>query len=176
MKKKINIRNFIIAMLCITIIFMGIGFVFLSIKLDEQSKNAKMHNIVITKAEAKTAIQGGTLTPSAKKELINEGKTIKFNFILNNPKDELAYDITIKNTGNLPAKIIKLIATPDYINNQTSKSIIEPVTITQTQLENLVLDPGEKTIVKVIVTYNMSNTVKQVYIPYELTVLATNAN
>lgn len=176
MKKKINIRNFIIAMLCTTIIFMGIGFVFLSIKLDEQSKNPKTHNIVITKAEAKTAIQGGTLKPSAKKELINEGKTIKFNFILNNPKDELAYDITIKNTGTLPAKIIKLIGTPDYINNQTTKSIIEPVTITQTQLENLVLNPGDKTTVKVIITYNMSNVVKQVYIPYELTVLATNAN
>ena len=37
MKKTVNIRNIIIVMLCITIIFMGIGFAYLSVILNEKN-------------------------------------------------------------------------------------------------------------------------------------------
>lgn len=176
MKKNINIRNLIIVMLCITIIFMGIGFVFLASKLDKTNKKTDVFDVTITKVEAQTSIKGGNIDPSATKELIDDGKTVKFNFTLNAPKDELAYEITIKNTGDVPAKIIRLIPSPDYITDSKAKSLIEPITITQTPIENKTIAPDETITVKLLVTYNMSNTVKQITVPYKLSVLATSKN
>lgn len=176
MKKSINIRNLIITMLCITIIFMGIGFAFLAVKLEEKCSIEESFDIVITKAEAQTSIKGGQTAPTATKELVDDGKTIKFNFTMNNPNDEIAYEITIKNTGTLPAEIIRLVSTPDYISDQKASSSIEPVVITHTKLKNKTLNPEETTTVKLVVKYNMSNNPKQIYIPYQLTVLATSKN
>lgn len=176
MKKNINIRNLIIVMLCITIIFMGIGFVFLAAKLDDANNKKDVFDIAITKVESQTSIKGGTIDPIATKELIDEGKTVRFNFTLNSPKDELAYEITIKNTGDVPAKIIKLISTPDYVNDSKLKTLIDPVTITHTPINNKTLNPDETVTIKLLVTYNMSNDAKQLAIPYQLTVLATSKN
>lgn len=176
MKKNINIRNLIIVMLCITIILMGIGFVFLASRLELISNEKSTTSVEITKVEVGTAIKGGTIEPTAIKELLDEGHTVKFNFTLNSPKDELAYEITIKNTGNSPVKIIRLISSPDYINDSKQKSLIDPVTITHTNISNKVLEPYQTVKVKLLVTYNMSNTIKQINIPYQLTILATSKN
>ena len=93
---------------------------------------------------------------------------------MNNPKDELAYEITIKNTGDIPAKIIKIISSPDYIKDGKISSLIEPVRITHTEINNKTLFPDEQIKVKLLVTYNMTNEVKPMIIPYQLTVLATS--
>lgn len=175
MKKKVNIRNLIIFMLCITIILMGIAFSYLCIKLEQKTNEQPVFDVSITKVEKETAVKGGLIEPKATKEIINSGKTIKFNFEMNSPKDELAYTITIKNTGTIPANIIKVIGTPDYINDQTSASSIEPVKITQDKIENKVLAPSKELKVKIVVSYDMSNTSRQKLIPYQLTVLATGA-
>lgn len=176
MKKSINIRNLIITMLCITIIFMGIGFAFLAVKLNEKCNVQENFDVVITKVEAQTSIKGGQTAPTSTKELVDDGKTVKFNFTMNNPNDELAYEVTIKNTGTLPAKIIRLVSTPDYISDQKAMSSIEPITIAHTKVNNKVLYPDETLTVKLVIKYNMSNTPKQIYIPYQLTVLATSKN
>ena len=176
MKKNINIRNLIIVMLCITIIFMGIGFVFLASKLDEEKNRHDTFKVEITKVEALTSIKGGTIDPQSTKELYDDGKTVRFNFTLNSPNYELAYEITIKNTGDTPAEILRLIATPDYVNDTRIKSMIEPVSITHTSVENKKLLPSETVTVKLLIKYNMTATPRQVYIPFQLTVLATSIN
>lgn len=175
MKKRINIRNLIIAMLCLTIVLMGIGFACLSMKLSEQISKKEILEVSITKIEEQTSIKGGLKAPTAVKELIDEGKTAKFHFTLNNPNDELAYKLTIKNTGDIPAKIIRLVSSPDYLNEQKFKSLIEPVVITHTDVNNKELKPNETLDIKLIITYKMSNNPKQICIPYQLTVLATNS-
>lgn len=174
MKKRVNIRNLIIVMLCITIVFMGIAFAYLSMRLSEQISKQELLEISITNIEEKTSIKGGITAPKATKELIDEGKTAKFHFTLNNPNDEIAYKLTIKNTGDVPAKIIRLISSPDYLKEQNFKSMIEPVVITHTNIENKKLKPNESIEVDLVITYNMSNNPKQICIPYQLTVLATN--
>lgn len=174
MKKNINIRNLIIVMLCITIILMGVGFAFLASQLDKEKNKVDKFDVSITKVEAQTSIKGGLIDPTATKELIDDGRTIKFNFTLNNPKDELAYEITIKNTGDIPAKVIKLISSPDYIKDGKLSSSIEPVRITHTEINNKTLFPNEQIKVKLLVTYNMTNNIKPMIIPYQLTVLATS--
>ena len=174
MKKNINIRNIIIVMLCITIILMGVGFTFLASCLENEKNKVDTFDVSITKIEAQTSIKGGLIDPTATKELLDDGKTANFVFTLNNPKDELAYEITIKNTGNVPVKIIKLISSPDYIKDSKIKSLIEPVTITHTEISDKTLFPEEQVKVKLLVTYNMTHEVKPMIIPYKLTVLATS--
>ena len=176
MKKNLNIRNIIIVMLCITIILMGVGFAFLASKLEEANKQQDNFEVIITKVEAQTSIKGGSIDPTATKELMDEGKSVKFNFNLHNPKDELAYEITIKNTGNIPAKIIRLISSPDYIKDSRLKPSIEPIVITHTDLANKMLNPDETVTVKLLVSYTMTNNVKPINVPYQITVLATSRN
>ena len=174
MKKNINIRNLIIVMLCVTIICMGIGFAFLASKLEKECARQDEFSVEITKVEPATSVKGGYLDPIATKEVINEGKTVDFKFTLNSPKDELAYNITIKNTGTLPVKIVKLLDNPDYINDQSTLARIAPISITHDKVEDKVLKPNKELVVKLVVTYNMSNETKQIIVPYQMTILATN--
>ena len=86
MKKNINIRNLIIVMLCITIILMGVGFAFLAMRLEKISNEVDTFDVSITKVEAQTAIKGGLIDPIATKELLDDGKTVKFKGMVYRPK------------------------------------------------------------------------------------------
>ncbi len=176
MKKNFNIRNLIIVMLCITVICMGIGFVILASKLEQETKRQDTFSVEITKVEALTPVKGGYLDPTATKEITNDGKTVNFKFTLNYPKDELAYNVTIKNTGTLPVKIIKLLENPDYENDSKALASISPVTITHEKLENEVLKPNKEVTIKIIATYGMDSTSNQIVVPYQLSILATSTN
>lgn len=176
MKKNLNIRNFIIIMLSITVICMGIGFTLLASKLDNERKRQDKFLVSITKVEALTSTKGGYLDPSVEKNITNDNQTVDFEFTLNSPKDEIAYNITIKNSGTIPAKIIKILSTPDYTNNKVASATIEPISIKHDKIENEVLNPGKEITIKIVVTYNMSNEIKQIIVPYQMTLLATSVN
>ena len=177
MKKTVNIRNLIIIMLCITIIFMGIGFAYLSVILENKNNEKPVFDVSITRVTADTPIKGGLIAPSATKELINDKKTVNFNFTLYTPQDELAYTITVKNTGTLPAKIEDIITYPNYLNDEAVKASIYPVTITHNDLDGKVLEPEDELEIKVVVSYTATGAnVGQVTIPYQMTVLATSTN
>ena len=176
MKKKLNIRNIIIIMLCITTIFLGIGFIVLSLKLEAKNNEQPILKVEFTKIEAQTPVKGGIIAPIETKTIINDGLTAKFNFTLNTPQDELAYTITIKNTGTLPAKIINILPEPDYLNNEAQKNAISPVTITQTPITDNKLTPGEEISINLIVSYGNTGDIRQKNISYQLTILATTIN
>lgn len=173
MKKKYNIRNLIIIMLSITLIFMGIGFTFLTLKLESNSKQDAYYDVSITKVTPKTPIQGGTTQPTSTSKITNDGKTVDFIFNLNYPRDEFSYIITIKNNGTIPAKIVKLLAVPDYQNNEKAKQTIAPITITHNDLSNKVLKPSEEVQLKLIATYKPSNVIEKNSIPYQITVITS---
>lgn len=176
MKNKMNIRNIIIIMLVITVIVLGIGFLILSMKLDATNNKKQTLKVEFTTIEAQTPVKGGILAPTATKEIINDGLTVKFNFTLNTPQDELSYEIKMKNTGNMPAEIINILAEPDYINNAKEKNSILPVIMSQTPITDNVLAPGEEQTIKLIITYGNSGEIRQKNIPYQLTILATTIN
>lgn len=176
MKKIKNIRNLIITMLCLTIICMGIGFACLSMKLEEKNSEQPSFNVSIIKVETDTSVKGGYIAPTGTNKIINEGKTVDFTFDLNSPKDELAYTITIKNTGTIPAKIIKVLATPDYINDKKEAASIAPVTIIHNDIEQTILAPSKEVKINLVASYGMGNTANKVSIPYQLTILATSTN
>jgi len=176
MKKTVNIRNLIIIMLCITIICMGIGFAYLSVILENKNKEKPIFDVSITRVIEETPIKGGLVAPVGIREIKNDKKTVNFNFIMYTPQDELAYTITIKNTGTLSAKIEDIITYPNYLEDEKQKATIYPITITHNDLDGKILEPEDELEIKLVASYNIGNNVGQVTVPYQITVLATSTN
>ena len=162
--KKINIRNLIITLLCITVIILAIGYSVLAIRLDAY-KNKKESD--------ESSVKGGTEEPECTTSINDDGHTLSMNFTLNNPKDEMAYTVTIKNTGTLKAKIIDIVSSPDYINDKLAINSIKPVSITKTDISGKILEPNEEATFKVLAVYNNGGTgVKK--IPYKLSLISSS--
>lgn len=156
MKKMINIRNSVIIILCITIICMAIGFIVVSIELKKQKDIKNSFNVEFTKIVKSSSVKGSTTEPIGLAQIDNNRHLIHMNFQLNATHDELIYTATIKNTGNIAAKIIDIIESPNYHDKQFSK-LIDPITIQISELENRVLQPEEEVELKIIVYYNPSS-------------------
>ncbi len=179
MKSMIKVRNSLIIVLCFTIICMGVGFIFLALKLDEKNKDKPYFNVVFYSVREETSVKGGTIAPSATNSITNNGKEVTMNFKLNNPHDEFAYTIIIKNEGNIPAQIYNIKETPDYTNNATAQKEIAPISITHTDIVGKVLQPNDEIQLKVLAVYNNSKektalTTKKV--DYQLTLIAASPN
>ncbi len=176
MKKTANIRNLIIVMLCVTIIFLGIGFAYLALVLENDRKEKPILEVTITKIVEETPIKGGLVSPTGIKELKNSNKTLNFNFIMYTPQDELTYTITVENTGNQPAKIEDIVTYPDYLHDSKLRDNLYPITITHNDLKGKVLSPEDELELRIVVTYNQGKNVGQVSVPYQMTVLASSVN
>lgn len=173
MKKKFNVRDLIIVMLCITIICMAVGFCYVSILLDKKNNEKTTFDVSIIKVDKKTPIKGGISNPVGSNLIMNDGKSVDFNFTLNVPGDELAYTVTLKNNGTLPAKIIDLVEYPNCSNDGEDIELIKPITITKTDVKGKVLKPEEKMDVTIVVKYGKTNMIMQKTLSYMFTVVAT---
>ena len=176
MKNKINIKNIIIISLLFAVIVLVFGFIFLSVKLENKNNEEQKLKVEFTEIKSETPVKGGVVSPSETQEFINEGMTAKFNFTLSTPQDEIAYTITIKNTGTMPAKIVNILSEPDYINNNIAKESILPIVVNMTPITKNKLNPGEEQEIKLIVSYGNDVEIKQKNIPYQITILATTIN
>jgi len=174
MKKMINIRNSIIIMLCITVICMGIGFAVLSMQLSKEKKDEPYFNVSFIKVKEEPSAKGGAIAPIGTHSITNSGKELSMKFTLNVPNDELAYSIIVKNEGNIPAKIVNIKETPDYINDVKAATEIYPVTITHSSIIGKVLGPGEEETIKLMVMYNQAQTPKPKEISYNLSLIAAS--
>ena len=112
--KKRNINNIIISALSITIILMGIGFIYLSMKITSLEKNKSKYEVKIVDIEEGTIINGTKKTIVNNYNITDNNKTVEFNFKLNDLKDSLSYKVIIKNTGTLPAQIDNIIERTNY--------------------------------------------------------------
>lgn len=155
MVKMINIRNSIITILCVTIIFMAIGFIVLSVKLDNKSKEIDSYNLVFKSVKMDSSTKGGNINPRGNIDIVANGKELDMNFILNNANDEVSYIVKIKNEGTTKALIVDLLASPDY-RNEKYKNEIDPVTITYNNIVGKKLKPSEEIDLNIIIHYNPS--------------------
>lgn len=173
MKKLIKNKNLIIMILCLTIILLSIGFTLISMKLKAEENSKKSYEVEIVNIQQGTAIRGGTVLPTGDTKIIDNGKTASFNFYMSTPKDTLTYIITIKNKGNLKAKIDGLSETPDYINDSNQAKLILPVIIHHTNILDQELNPGEE--IKLTVTAEFSETgqIVQKTVPYKISILTS---
>ena len=138
MKKMINIRNTIIIVLCITIVLMAIGFIAISVRLKSYRDKEERFNVVFYDVSKQNVVKGSSQSPVGQATIDSSGKILNMNFSMFATHDELTYTVTIKNTGTLPAKIIKIHKNPDY-DIEAYKQLIYPVNITTTDVEGRTL-------------------------------------
>lgn len=155
MKKMVNIRNGIIVVLCITIIFMGIGFIVLSMELEKKNNSVNNFDVLFIDVTKSSSTKGGKVNPDSDVEIQAGGKELAMNFTLNAAHDEISYNAIIRNNGSLNAVIVDLIESPDYESSKFS-NMIDPVTITYNDIIGKELKPGEEVELKIIAYYNPS--------------------
>lgn len=173
LKKIIRNKNVIILLLCLTIIALSIGFALISMSLKERQKNDKIYEVEIVNIQEGTAIRGGVIQPTAQTDIINNGKTAKFTFNLSSPEDTLTYIVTVKNNGNLKAKIDGISESPDYIHDDNQANSIYPIILNHNDIKNQKLNPGEE--IKLTITVQFANSGVSINktVPYEVSILTS---
>lgn len=171
----INIRNLIIIVLCATIVCMGVGFAYLSMRLENYNITTKSYDVGITKVTNGTSTKGGATSPTGTSSIINGDKTVNFSFSLTNPKDSLSYNIIIKNNGNIPARIDNILENPD-INNLTVASSIAPIKIEHNNIVGRVIKANEELTLTISVSYTNTLTPEAKNINYQISILTSEAS
>ena len=174
--KKVSIRNLIIALLCLTIICLGTGFSFLSVKLETLESKKEIFDVVFTEVNGGTSVKGGGQEPIGLYSIDDDGHTLDMKFTLYNQLDELAYTITIENKGTMNAKIIDVVASPDYESDSRLVNLIRPIKLTTTDISGKVLAPNEETTLKVVAIFGQGSSNKTTTIPYKLSLIVASDN
>lgn len=153
MSKSGKTKNIIIVVLCVTIIAMGIGFMFLSMKLENYRNEKDVFDVQFKSARLLSSIKGGDKDPIGKIEIDSTGKIIEMNFQLYHEHDEVDYEVIIKNEGTLEASIVSLFSTPDFRSQKVIQEL-SPIVISISDMSGKILEPGEETTVKISAIYN----------------------
>lgn len=152
--KKFGVKNIIIVFLCLTIIFLCVGFALLSKELENVKAEKHEYDVVFESIEKVNSVKGGTYEPISEAEITKEGKEINFKYKLYVTNDQITYNAVIKNKGTFKVKVLDLLESPN-LSTDLNK-LITPVTITYSDVVDKELEPGEELDVKIVVTYNPS--------------------
>ena len=152
--KKFGIKNIIIVFLCLTIIFLCVGFALLTKELEKVKDEKHEYDVIFESIEKVSSVKGGTYEPVSEASIVKEGKEIDFKYKLYVTNDEITYNAIIKNNGTFKVKILDLLESPNF--GSGLNKLITPVSITYTDLIDKELEPGEKQDLKIVVTYNPS--------------------
>ena len=173
MKGLLKTRDNVIIALCITIILLGIGFILLSVKLKEKEDYLNVFDVSFVDVTKSSSIKGSIEEPKGNYEFLRNNKEVQFDITMNSTHDELSYIVVLKNTGNIPCEIVDLMESPSYSVGGNFSYLIDPVTISVTDIKGKVILPDEELPFKIIVYYNPSvKTLKPISFTYKLGVLA----
>ena len=158
--------------LCISIIIVTIAFTISIVKLSQVTKEKSNYKIEFISTNKLNPIQAGKYTPTSNATITNDGLSIDLSFDLYTPNDEITYLIKIKNTGKIDGKIVDLIAVPDYFNDDNTKRMIAPATVTTNDIRGRELSPKEEITLKVTATYNYNkNSHQAINIPLQFSLI-----
>ena len=157
MKKILDTKNNIIIVLCVTTILMTIGFIIIAINYKNKVSKSNSYNIAFTKVTKSSSIKGGSKDPTADVKILENSNEVNMKVTLNSIHDELSYTITITNKGTLPVEILDIMESPDY-KLESFKNIINPITISLTDIKGKIIKPNDTIDIKVVFYYNPGNT------------------
>ena len=155
MKKRINIRNCIIIILCFTLVCLGIGFSVVAVQLQKEKNKSCNYEVVFSEVMKSSSVKGSEVEPTSSFKIDESGQLLDMNFTLNAPRDEITYIAVIKNEGTVPIEMVTLMTSPDYTDNYFKK-LISPVSIKLDDVSGKVIEPDGKLEVKIVVYYNPS--------------------
>lgn len=160
--KKVSIKNVLIVVLCFALISMSVGFIILSVKFETLKNKNNVFDVKFSDVRQINSIKGGTSNPKGKIDVLKNGRILDLSFELFKDRDEIDYEITIKNEGTIDAEITDLLMSPDYIGR--FKDDIAPVKIVLSSVSGKTLEPDEEITVKlsVLCNGNSSNKIPKV--------------
>lgn len=156
MKKRINIRNFIIIILCFTLICLAIGFSIVAVQLNKEKNKDCNYEVMFSEVMKSSSVKGSEIEPVSSFKIDETGQILSIDYTLNVPRDEITYIAVIKNEGTIPVEMVDLMKSPNYVDDM--KKYISPVTLKISDVSGKIIEPGDKIEVKIIAYYNPSNT------------------
>jgi len=156
MRKMISIRNGVIVALCGAIILMAVGFSVLAFRLKSLSDKTERFDVSFVKVSRDQVHKGGKTEPQGDLQIKSHGKKLEMNFTLYEVQDEMNFTAIVKNRGTIPARIVEVVATPDYKDKRFG-NLIAPVKITYDEIAGRELDSQEEVELKISVLYPKSN-------------------
>ena len=169
--KKINIRNSLIIILSVTIVLLAVGFIAVSVKYNNLKTRDNTFNVDFVKVKKVTSSKGSNKEPKGVLGITKNSKIIDMSFELFSPKDELVYDIYVKNTGTNEIEIVELLMSPDFVKN--NKQQIAPIEITLTDISGKILEPNEETTVRLKVSYKNNQNKEEKKVKGQLGIIST---
>ena len=157
MKKMINIRNSVIIILCITIICMAIGFIVISIDYTKHKNIDLTYSVIFDKVKKLSSVKGSNTEPKGIVKISENQSEIEMNITMNSVHDELSYIATIENNSTVPIEIVDIMESPDY-KLDSFKKLINPVTVTLSDVKGKVIKPNETLDLKIVFYYNTGST------------------
>ena len=106
MNKERKKKNIVIALLCVAILGLGIGYAALAsnLTINGQASITSTWNVQITEA-----IQEGKAVGSAQGEVSHTANSATFSATLKEPGDAITFKVTVKNQGTIPATLKTLV-------------------------------------------------------------------
>lgn len=150
--KKILFRNNVILVLCITLICITLGFIFLSLEWKNEKEKVASFYVSFTKVNTLSSIKGSSVEPTGKIEITHKGQVLDMDFVLNSPSDELSYDVVITNHGSMTAEIIDILDIPSRDDSDFQTKIF-PVEISLSDIGGKVIPAGDSVHFNIRVQY-----------------------
>ena len=147
--KKNKEKNSVLIFLCITILSLVLGFVFLSFKIKEVKESSSYYKVIFSNIEKVSSIKGGKIEPVSSANIILDGHEVEMDFELNDIHDEVVYSSSIKNKSNTPVKIIDIIKSSNRDDNY-------PINLEIINENSKIIEAGEEIIIKFRITYKKS--------------------
>ena len=171
MKSFNSIRNSLVLILCVTLVFLSIGFIVLSMQLKKEKEKDESFHVVFSKVEKTSSVKGSNQDPEGKVTITDNGLSLDMEFQLKASHDELTYVATIENNGTMAAEIVGITESPNYSEERFQK-LISPIMITLGDIEGKIVPPGDNISLKIIVYYPpSSDTNAPKTIPYKIGLL-----
>ncbi|MBQ6477114.1 MAG: hypothetical protein IJI43_01575 [Bacilli bacterium] len=171
-----NKAKILVIILSVLILIIAICFVYLIFKYQKLKEAKTDFRIEFTHTDKVNPIKAGKFEPTSKMNITNHGQTLDMSFDLYTPNDEITYTATIKNIGDIKGKIINVIASPDYLNDDNLYKLIYPIKINVSSVIGTELAPGEETELKITVSYpKIKGKINPVNVPYQLTIIPITA-
>ena len=171
MKNIDSIRNSLVLILCVTLVFLSIGFIVLSMQLKKEKEKEESFKVVFSKVEKTSSVKGSDREPEGKVEITNKGLSLDMDLQLKTSHDELTYVATITNYGTMTAEVVGITESPNYSLERFQK-MISPIMITLGDVSGKIIPPGEDITLKIIVYYPPSSgDTAPKSIPYKISLL-----
>lgn len=125
MRRKHGQKNLLIGFLIAAILMMSVGYAALASQLKIEGVSGITGNFEVKFTSITEGNATGSATNKTAASITDTTATFDVEFV--SPGDSMTYEIVVKNTGNLPAKLDSIVGLPSAIDNTPIKYTVTGV-------------------------------------------------